>query len=520
MSARSLDRLLLGVGAGVFVAVWIAWAGMLWPGDHLPAGDGPHLLAAAWRLSDSARPLDDLLHRVVPHPPLAYLPTALLLPVVGVRASLVAVGGLSLLALAAGLRLLRPDAAWGAVLAGAALVGAGGCGWWAVDQGALDLPAAALTVLALGMVQRAGLAEHRDARLGLLAGVALLVAVFTKYTAALPVAGGVLAALAMGAFRRRETWIAAGVCLLVGVPWLAFASGELSAYSAASVGEAVAGGAAGTVNHDPEVALSERLSVARLRRWGQAARDTLGIGAWAVVVLGVAMQRARHPGARVALVAAFLPLVVLPLGRVQPQPRYLLPVAALGVAAALPGRRGRLVPALMAAVAVVGVVFGVSLYRGVPAAERPGHRSAVSSPGLGGWPWPAAPLWPVRSRTDDWGAAGAVSALDEAMGPADTAAIVRFGADPDRPGVASFDLVARQLDIRREWVVAESPRGALPVTPGMQEPTWAWVSWTEPTAGQALRWIQSHADLEGAQGWWTGADGQGAVVVPLGAHQH
>ncbi len=494
------------------------------PGTHLPTGDGAHLLAAGWRIGASSAPLDDLLHRITPHPPLAYVVSALFTPLVGVRPTLAVQSLLAAVALLVGLRWLRPDSTSADIWAGAGLLVASGAVWWSTDQFALDWPAAALGVLALGAVVRA-LDGPPPARAPVAAmGVAscILAALFTKYTAAFSLAGGLGMALALGGWRRPVTWwTAGGVALMCGL-WGVWALDDLSAYSSTTLASAGAGGPAGSINQDPDLDFATRLSVSRLRLWGLALRDTVGWAPLVAVLAAIGVFRASSLGRRVALGAAMVPLLVLPLTRVQPQPRYLLPVAVFLVAAALPGASHRYRQGFTAFIAILTAItlyFSASLYRGLPIADRPGHRSAVPTAGPGDWPWPAAPLWPTRARVESRGTVEALVALDAQLEPGQSAALVRFDTDPNRPSWAAIDLTARTAGIQREWVVAESPRTALTTPPGMQAPSWAWVAWTDQSAGPALAWVQNHANLEGAVTWWE-QDGTGGVVLPLGHHEH
>ena len=504
------------------VAALIACLSVVVPGTHLPTGDGAHLLAASWRIWTSSAPLDDLLHRVTPHPPLAYIPSALFVPHLGVRATL---GCNAVLAAAIGflgLRWLRPDAHPSDRHVALAFLLASGLVFWAVDQSAPDWPATTLSMLALGAVTRAIAPGAPPKRAGVLAGLCLLAAIFTKYTSAFALAGGVAVALGVGAWRNRTTWIAAAIVLFACGGWGLWALNDLTAYGATTMEASGAGGPAGAINQDPGVSLAERLSPARLRLWALALRDTLGWAPLAGVLTLLALHRAPGTGARIALGGAFLPLFLLPLLRIQPQPRYLLLTSALLVAASLPLRtapRRWMSTVALAGLTILSLVYSTALYQAAPIADRPGHRSAVPTDGLGDWPWPPKTSWPTRSRVQTWGTLEALEALEAQLSTGETAALVRFGQDPDRPSWAAIDLQARSAGITREWVVAESPRGPLSTPPGMAAPSWAWVSWTDASAAPALAWVQTHADIEGAV-TWRSSDGTGGVVLPLGAHHH
>ncbi len=492
------------------------------PGTHLPTGDGAHVLAAGWRIGASSAPLDDLLHRITPHPPLAYAPTALFLSQVGVRAMLGIQAVAAAIVALVGLRWLRPDAHIADPLVALALLLSSGIVWWSVDLYALDWPAAAFVLLGLGSVVRATTETTPTKAAGPLAAACLLAAIFTKYTAVFSLAGGILAALASGAWRRRATFIAGAIVVLVGVAWAAWALDDLSAYGAATVQQTGRGGPGGAVIRSPEVSFSERIQPARLRLWVLSMRDTLGWAPILAIGVGCAWTRLRSVGAQVALAGALVPVLVFPLMRLEPQPRYMLPTAGLLLAAALPSRdmaRARLGSLVFAGLAIVSLVYSTAIYQGIPPTDRPGHRAATPTDGLGDWPWPARRSWPTRSPVESWGTAEALAAVEAQLAPGETAALVRFGFDPDRPSWASIDLVARAAGIEREWVVAESPRGPLTAPDGMVEPTWAWVSWTDNSAPEALAWVQTHADLEGAV-TWRSSDGTGGVVLPLGSHHH
>ena len=489
------------------------------PGQHLPTGDGAHILAAAWRIGASAAPIDDLLHRITPHPPLAYAPSALLVPWLGVRATLAAQALLSTALAFVGIRWLRPSAHPADHLTALAVLLSSGIVWWATDQHALDWLSTALVLAALGAVLRATASAKAAVPI---AAIALLAAILTKYTAAFALVGGIGMALALGAWRKRTTWIIAGVVVVVGLAWTARAYADLTAYSATTLSEAGAGGPGGAINRDPNISFADRLAPARLLLWLQALRDCFGWLPLAALAGSLAWTRLATPGARIAAAAAAVPLLTFPLMRIQPQPRYLLPSAALLLVAALPRHdrpRARVFTVAAGILALVATIYSAALYRGLPPADRPGHRATTPTAGLGDWPWPAAPTWPTRSPVEQWGTADALAAVHAQLPEGGSGALVRFGFDPDRPSWAAIDLVARQHGIQREWVVAESPRGPLHAAPGMPEPTWAWVSWTDESARPALAWVQDHADLEGAITWWS-EDGTGGVVLPLGAHQH
>ena len=118
-------------------------------------------------------------------------------------------------------------------LAALALLLSSGIVWWSVNQHALDWPAAAFVL----RDQRCGARHHRDIprrAAGPLAAVCLLAAIFTKYTAVFSLQESILAAVLSGAWRRRATYIAAGIVLVVGIAWAAWAS-TTSAYGAATV---------------------------------------------------------------------------------------------------------------------------------------------------------------------------------------------------------------------------------------------------------------------------------------------
>ena len=494
------------------------------PGSHLPAGDGAHLLAAGWRIGASAAPVDDLLHRITPHPPFAYLLPALSVPLVGPRTTMAVQSALGLGGLALGLRWIRPTVHLSALLAGWSLIASSSVVWWSTDQFALDWPAAALVVLGLGAMVRA-LEPGRKGpawRRGGIVALLLLLPVFTKYTSVLPLAGGIAVAVLAGGWKRPVTRWAAATVTVVGAAWLLWALDDLTAYGATTMSESGAGGPGGAVNQDPDLSVTERLSAARIGRWAMALRDNLGAAPLALVLLGIAGTRLRDTGSRIAATGALLPLLVLPLTRIQPQPRYLLVSAVLLVAAALPSPRQprrHLFTGICTVLAIISVIYNASLYRNLPPEDRPGHRDAAPTAGLGDWPWPAAPSWPIRSRVESRGTLEALQALDAQLPAGETAALVRFDRDPERPSWAAIDLVARTADIEREWVVAESPQGQLLTPPGMQAPEWVWVSWTDATAAPALAWVQTHANLEQAITWWS-SDGTGGVVLPLGAHTH
>ena len=269
----------------------------------------------------------------------------------------------------------------------------------------------------------------------------------------------------------------------------------------------------------PEVSFAQRLQPARLRLWGLSMRDTLGWAPLVAVALGCIWTRLRsgragRTGRRIG------PILLFPLMRLEPQPRYMLPSAGLFLAAALPSRErayARLGPLVLGVLAVVSRIYSTSIYQGVPPSERPGHRTATPTDGIGDWPWPARRSWPTRSPVETWGTAEALTAVEAQLGPGDCCTCaVRVRSGSTIPHRSSWWHAA---GIQREWVVAESPRGPITVPGGMVEPTWAWVSWTDNSAAEALAWVQTHADLEGAV-TWRSSDGTGGVVLPLGAHHH
>ena len=304
--------------------------------------------------------------------------------------------------------------------------------------------------------------------------------------------------------------------LVVGIAWAAWALDDLSAYGAATVQQTGRGGPAGAVIRSPEVSFAQRLQPARLRLWGLSMRDTLGWAPLVAVALGCIWTRLRSVGARVALAGALVPILLFPLMRLEPQPRYMLPSAGLFLAAALPSRErayARLGTLVLGVLAVVSMIYSTSIYQGVPPSERPGHRTATPTDGIGDWPWPARRSWPTRSPVETWGTAEALTAVEAQLGPGMPHLCGSGSIRIDHPARSSWWHAPRESE---EWVRRSSPRphhcarrhGGVH---GLGE-------LDRNSAAEALAWVQTHADLEGAV-TWRSSDGTGGVDV-LGAHHH
>jgi hypothetical protein len=398
-------------------AVLVAFTVALARADRFPGADGPHMLGQGMRLGRWiaegrwGQAWDAFVGLVAPHPPLGYVPLALVSVVVRDVRWVVALSA----AVWAGLlldgacRLVRPapvwagPLAWGIGMASAPL-------WWSADHAGFDLVAAAATVQALAWLHASeGFARRRESALfGAWLGAAFL----SKYTAplvlALPVAwAGVSALAGRGASegvsaRRTNLALAVAAWAVLWVPWAAH-NGEIAVRYVASALAPPAG---------PGFFPEERTLLQRVSGEGQVgflAVLEVALGG-PILVLGAASAiRERRVPVLLALVGGLLALGAMNAR----EARYALPLVVLFPIAAVPSRGERWREAAVLGGLALPMARGTwSWYRGCDRACAPSVRELRVDRGeltrTGAWPTPALAFQPISEHPERM-------AVDEAL---------------------------------------------------------------------------------------------------------
>ena len=405
MRRPSPSTLLAGATA---VALLYGWAFVVISTGRWPAGDGPHMLGIAMRLSQlftggAWGELSWCLPSLVaPHPPGAYIPALLSFSVSPQprTAHLLAMAGMLFLAWD-GLRRMS-GGPWRGVL-GLVWLGSSPLVWQQAEGYGVDLLAGVAVLQALShLTASKGLREKKPAMAwGAWMGAAFL----TKYTAPFflwapcVVAGVVVLA--------RSRWNTLGKAILawcvVALPWFLGHGDDVLAYAGAS------NTATAELAGNTPLVTGPWWAWDNLRWYPSALLESLGVGG--VAALGAAVlvpgsKKVPRMGRWLAIVGILGGWLLL-APQMQRQVRYLLPMLPL---AAVLLSTSRLAPVL-GLVALVGVSENVAVFG--DRAEAPAQRRADLDLEAPGEDWPEVPemLRPLSEDPRHWRLDGAIAAL-------------------------------------------------------------------------------------------------------------
>lgn len=407
-------------------------------------------------------PLEGLTHFAslsMPHPPLGYLPSTLLVKIVPLRWCIALSSTLSVgLLLDALIRIGRPFPSWGSVLVGSIALGSGLC-WWSADHYGFDLVGAAAVLQTLSWLEASQYLRRR--RESILFGVWLGVTFLTKYTAPLVLFLPTVVLCGWVLFRRPRRVLDAllgwGVVTL---PWLLLNAPRVWYYALSSVRPDD-----NPANHQTAMSLSERLFGGGWELVSAALVDALS---WPVVGLALlAALVSRRAALLLAFASGFLLLSVYN----NPHGRHVLPLLFVLAAAAIP----RLAPgaslyrrvlawvtvAGLAALGLTSMVGSVQTY-GLHGQRLPGVRrfehTLAGFPSLGSWPEPAEQFLPLSYDLAEW-RIPEVNAAIEALS-SQPISVLLMPHDAISPGLSVYALFSVSSGGRVRWSEAHARIGS------------------------------------------------------------
>ncbi len=396
------------VSAAVVAALLYGWAFLIISSGRWPAGDGPHMLGIAMRLSQQLTDFSWIElswcfpSLVAPHPPGAYVPAVLAYAVSPQprTAHLLAMAGMLFLAWDA-LRRMTGSPVRGVL--GMAWLASSPLVWQQAEGYGVDLLAAVAVIQALSHLTHSK--NLRDPKAAMGWGAWMGAAFLTKYTApfflwAPCVVVGVVV-LARGRWSTLGKGFAAWC--LVALPWFLGHGDDVLAYAGAS------NTATAELAGNTPLVSGPWWAWENLRWYPSALLESLGW--WGVAALGVATvvpggRRVPWMG-RLLAVVAILGGWLLLAPQLQRQVRYLLPMVPL---AAVLLSTTRLAPVL-GIIALVGVSENVKVFG--DRAEAPPQRRNELDLEHPGEDWPEVPtaLRPLSENPAHWRLDSAVAAL-------------------------------------------------------------------------------------------------------------
>lgn len=474
--------------------VLAAWVRLVLDTGRWPAGDGPHVLGTAMRLSQQLRDLalGDFLwclnSLLGPHPPGAYLPALASYTVLGTswRGVHLVAGALVLWLCWDGIR--RLGGGW----VGALFLGASGLVWLQAESYGVDLVGAAVVVQCLSwLVASEGLSRPREsAAWGAWLGLAFL----TKYTAPLALWAPCLVAgvWVIRGGRWRNLGRAVLAWALVAGPWLFPHLGALGGYLGAS------SDADNALLTNKALVAGPWYGAENLSWYPAALADAFGWPGLLALLLGaLAWPRRRHapPGAWVVPLSGALGAWLLLAMQIQRQDRYLLVVFPL-LAALAGSSRLRWLLAPVGAAGLYGAAGVFATWTDVPASRTYTHSLAEAGED---WPWVHEAYQPTSFDPETWRLDEQLQATREAYGSDE--GTVGFLLD-DMGGAPGFgNVLSRSAALGYRWHVATvmvggGGRAAVFVGPFTTD-DWpsrdfsTLLAIVRPSDGQRLSWLAS-----------------------------